>query len=110
MPKSKVAQARIGWQKSSSNEEANRARRARRNAVGIQGSRHCPRLVDTRSVAVKYNMQGKRGGEELEMNTTAPLSHPLTAIMARRDNAMTGRRAINLQWCGMGQIREGKGR
>lgn len=30
--------------------------------------------------------------------------------MARRDNDMTGRRASNLRWCGMGQIREGEGR
>lgn len=42
------------------------------------------------------------------MNTT-PLClspHPLTAILAGRDNATTARRAINLQWHGMGQIRE----
>lgn len=48
------------------------------------------------------------------MNTTPlALCHPLTAVMARRDNAMTvmtGRHASNLQWRGMGQIRvEGRG-
>lgn len=46
------------------------------------------------------------------MNTHTPRclsSHPLTAPMIRRDKAMTGRRASNLQWHGMGQIREGRG-
>lgn len=67
MPESKVAQARIGWQKSSSDEEeANRPRRRGRMPMVIQGSRHCPRLVDTRSVVIKYDMQEKEGPSEEE--------------------------------------------
>lgn len=61
MPKSKVAQARIGWQKSSSNEGGEQGTSGEAEYCCYPRFEALPARGRYALCAVKYNMQGKRG-------------------------------------------------